>query len=549
MGLIVFLAAQGLYLLTASGRADRVADEYEVLLQAQSLWERGTLAIDQCPDGAFFGKVGRGLDGEPHKWAPYGPLAAPLALPHHALARGVAAAAGIAPADEPSWTVLTTAWTTLATATWAALAVLGLFRACRALGASEGRAALVAALLGGTTFLWPYATDFYSEPIAAALLTGAVALHLEGRTLLAAAAAAAFYLVKGTNGITAPALLALAAWPRGEKAAPVDGLRRAGPQLIAAVVGAVVHMEWNDWRFHAGPLDFGYAWTEQLRPGERARPFLLSELPRGLFGLLLSPGKSLLLFAPPVALGLLRLRGLARERPDVAACAGVALLVNLVVFGSYMYWEGGYCFGPRHLLPIVPLLLLPLAVGPAPSRRALLACVAVGLPLQLLGVSVNFLEDQGLGPRNDRERYYVIDRTVPAGRPLNVYRMGYAPQLSYPPLLLGHLRGDGPDVVPPMGVDLLPVHLAKWRRLGAGSIPPWAIALPPALGLACLGLAIRLGAGRFHAGSGGSWDVSCDASRPGDHAAKGLERNEPSAGELRGDGGGGIMPPTKDGGP
>lgn len=548
----MFLAAQGLFLLTAGGRADRVADEYEVLLQAESLWERGTLAIDQCPDAVFFGKVGRGLDGKPHKFAPYGPLAAPLALPHHALARGVAAAAGVARADEPSWSVLVAAWTSLATSTWAALAVLGLFRACRALGASEGRAALAAALLGGTTFLWPYATDFYSEPVAAALLVGAVALHLEGRTHLAAAAALGFYLVKGTNGITAPALLALAAWPKPgltPKAALVDGLRRGGPQLVAAVTGAVVHMEWNDWRFRNGPLDFGYAWTELLRPDEAARPFLLGELPRGLFGLLLSPGKSLLLFAPPVALGLLRLRALGRERPDVAACAGVALLVNLVVFGSYMYWEGGYCFGPRHLLPIVPLLLLPLAVGAAPPRRAVLACVVLGLPLQLLGVSVSFLEDQGLGPRKDRERYYAIDPTVPAGRPLNVYRLDYAPQLSYPRLLARHLRGTSPDGVPPAGVDLLPIHLSAWRRLGAGSIPPWAIALPFAAGLVMLGAAIGLATGRFHAGSRGSWDVSCDASRPGPTVTKGLEPNEPSAGELREDTPGVIMRPTKDGGP
>src|SRR5207245_101541 len=50
--------------------------------------------------------------------------------------------------------------------------------------------------------------------------------------------------------------------------------------------------------------------------------------------------------------------------------------IGLLVFAKYMFPEGGYCHGPRHLVPIVPLLLLPAARGF--SRRALIATVILG---------------------------------------------------------------------------------------------------------------------------------------------------------------------------
>lgn len=453
----------------------RVADEFEVYCQAESLWERGTQAVDQVPRDVFFGRVGR--DGR--QYAPYGPATAFLVLPHHALGRGVAAAAGLRPgpgAPDP-WREVVAAITSLATATWAALAVAGLFRAARALGADERRAALAAALLGGATFLWPYGTFFYAEPISAALLVWGVAWHLEGRALPGAAAWCAAFLVKSTNLVFAPALALL---PAAAALAPgpssPDDLRRAlraaAPALGATVVAAMVHAEWNAWRF-GDPLQFGYDWTELLRPGERPRPFLLTEAPRGLVGLLLTPGKSLLLFAPPLLLALARAPALWRAHRGAALAALGSGATALLFFASYFYWEGGYAFGPRHLLPVVPLLLLPLAVGPAPRRAALAAVVVVGVSVQALGATVSFMEDQAMGEAARSSAYYERhapdDPAVPAGRPLNRYRLDYNPLVSYPRRLAEHLSGAGPA---DGGLELLPLHLGRvdpgLRGLGWG---------------------------------------------------------------------------------
>ncbi len=549
LDLLVLVAALGLFTLTASGRCDRLPDEYEVYLQAESLWERRTLAIDQVEPAVFFGRVGRGG----HRWAPYGPGAAFLALPHHALGRATAAVAGLERDGDPvvaeaGWRPLVMAYTSLASAAWAALAVAATLRAARALGASPARGLLVAGLLAVATPLWPYATTFFSEASSAALLAVTVAALLERRRLLAAATVAALVLVKATNVFAAPALLLLAAWPRpGEGGGLPAAVRRAGAPLLGVVVACVVHAEWNEWRFHDGPLQLGYEWGEMLREGEPPRAFLLSALPRGLAVLLLSPGKSLLLFAPPVLLALWRLGALRRTAPGLAAAWGAALGVSLVAYGSYLYPEGGYCFGPRHLVPLLPLLVLPLAVGAAPSRRALAATLVVGVPLQLLGVVVPFLEDQTMGEAGQTSAYYVrhppTSPEVPPGRPLNVYRLDYS-LAGYPGLLVRHLRGDGPEG-PGNGVEWLPLHLARWRQVAGGGSPPvWPGLLPPILGGIFLAVGVmglfRIRA--FQPEAGVARDVSCDGSGPSGDAPNGLKANDPSAGELRASGVEGKLP-------
>lgn len=506
--LLLFLVFQGLYTLTASGRVTRVADELEVYCQAESLWDHGTQAVDQVPPATFFGTRGRGG----HQYAPYGPATALLVLPHHALGRAVAAAAGVE--RDPGglerlvpWRELVAAITSLATATWAALAVVGLFRAARALGADERRAALVAALLGGATFLWPYGTTFYAEPITAALLVWFVALQLEGRPFLAAGALGVALLIKATNLVLAPALALLPAQRALGGGGGVDreralrALRAAAPVLAATALAALVHAEWNAWRF-GDPLQFGYDWREQLRPGDVPRPFMLAELPRGLVGLLLSPGKSVFLFAPPLALALARAGALWRHDRATALATFGAGATALLFFASYFYWEGGYAFGPRHLLPVVPLLLLPLALGPWPRRAALVVVLVVGVWVQALGATVSFLEDQAMGEDLAATRYYERhapdDPAVPPGRPLNRYRLDYNPLVSYPRILVRHLRAEDEPRYG-VGLDLLPLHLARVRAVaGAGPglvVAGWAVA---ALGAALLGAGALALAARFH---------------------------------------------------
>jgi hypothetical protein len=493
----LFLFFQALYALTSSGWVFRAPDEFEAYFETESLADRGSLAVPQTLSleggrSRFFGKLGG--EGGRTPYAPYGPLVAFLALPHHVAARAVATLAGIdRERTAVAWRLVVSGLTALATSTAGALAVVGLFRGARALGASERRAIGLALVLGAATVLWPYAKSFFSEPFAAAAFAWSAALLLEARATnerrklaLASALLPVAILTKATNVVyaiplaLAPLLEGTLDRPRRIKASSVLGL--------GVALALLVHAQWNVHRF-GNPFDFGYDWSETVRGPPR--PFGGS-LGRGLFVLLLSPGKSLVLWAPALALlAAARVRELARDRALALGVLG-ALAAGLLVFGKYMFPEGGYCHGPRHLVPIVPLLLLPAALGPAPGKRTFALALVSGVLLNASAVAVSYLEDQALGENFARHVYYEIDRDPGAGLPENRYALVYLPEVSLPRLALGSLgrvaRGEAEP--PGTGLDFFAGHLARARTTFAAPDGP---AIPRALGpILALGASVIL---------------------------------------------------------
>ena len=114
--------------------------------------------------------------------------------------------------------------------------------------------------------------------------------------------------------------------------------------------------------------------------------------------LLATPGKSLFLSAPLLVLSFLSIGRIWRLERGLAAGVASACAIGLIFYAAYLFPEGGYAHGPRHLVPIVPLAAL-LAAGPAADRwprAAWMACGGVGFAFGLLAVSVSFLEDQAL---------------------------------------------------------------------------------------------------------------------------------------------------------
>lgn len=501
--LALFLAFQALYALTSSGNVFRVPDEFEVYFQTESLADGAGLAVPQTlaitepvrrPDGRtelrsiFFGKVGR--DGRPY--APYGPLAGVLALPHHLAARLVAACAGVPRAPLPAgrpWLVLVSGLTALATATAAALTVAGFFRAALLVGCPGAMAVRLAVVLGAATVLWPYGTSFYSEAFVACGLTWATVFLLAARGREGRAAAwrivTACVLVALTGLVKATAIVLLPGFVAAvlcEPSRPPRSRMRAAAALAAAMLAAgLIHAGYNLARF-GSPFDFGYAWAETVSGG-RPRPFSPGDLPRGLLVLLASPGKSLFVWAPALVLAVLRLRAAWRRDRGLVAGMAASTAIALGYYGSYFFPEGGYAHGPRHLVPLVPLLLLGLAVAPPDTRRrrtALLAAAAAGFLVAALAVSTSFLQDQAMGQDlrgRVRDRYY--ERVVPRpGAPWNRYRLTYLPFVST--LASGQWGLGGP---PGGGIDLFPLHLARARRLlpDMRLIPawlPWALPVP-----------------------------------------------------------------------
>lgn len=388
----LLVAVSGLYLLTASGRPHTI-DEYEAYFAAESLAERGTTSLP--PEKGFFGR--RGHDGR--FWAPYGPLLPVVAAPGSVVGREIGQAFGLPPhaVETLTWTT-----TTATNAVVAALGVVALFLLAREMGAPRRGALAAAAILAIATPHWHYATTFFSEPLSALLvLLAAWALaryrRVHGRELrplpllLAALPLALTVGVRMAMAILFPPLAVAVFCLVGRT--PRKRLAAAAVYCALPIVAVSLYLLWNVARF-GDPLQPGYPDTFE---GSEAPLGFGEPLARGLYGLLASPGKGLFLFAMPVlCAGALASRW-ARRGGALAVALLLLPLVPLIFYAKYSHWEGGYCWGPRYLLPTLALWLLPLALlgsSRAPLRAAVVTSSLVAGAIQALGVSVSFVECQ-----------------------------------------------------------------------------------------------------------------------------------------------------------
>jgi hypothetical protein len=439
----LFLFFQALYALTSSGNAFRIPDEFEVYFQTENLVDNGDLSVPQTlqirPGGQpiFFGKVG--LDGKPY--APYGPFAAVLAVPHHLAGRALASVLGIErlPQEQGlAWVIFVGGITMLSTATGAALAVAGSYRAMIALSTPPTIAIWLSLLLGGATVLWPYGTSFYTEGWQAATMIWAAALLIEarrasrphGRIAAAALLLMVTGLIKTTSLVFLPAFVIAAL---ADRSMPRVQRWRVAIVLAAGIgAAAMVHVAWNSYRF-GSMFDFGYDWTETI-PALPPRAFVITDVPRGLLVLLATPGKSMFLWAPMLVLSAIGAASWWRRDRALTIGIATAAATGFVFYAAYLFPEGGYSHGPRHLVPIVPLMAL-LAAGPLASRwrpAVLTACAVAGVAVVLPATSVSFLEDQALRRGPDGRPvpgYYDVIDPAP-GRPNNRYRLGYIPYVT-----------------------------------------------------------------------------------------------------------------------
>ncbi len=277
----------------------------------------------------------------------------------------------------------------------------GLLTACTAgvlcmvaknLGFSTRSGIVLALAFALCTPAWPYTHTFFSEPLVTLCLTcatlGAVRFSQTGQTrwLALMGALLGLALLTRINAVAAlPAFgLYLALIWRAQRTPPGIAVRQAALGLAAFGAGIGLMLLYNHVR-SGNPLDFGYHTSNW-----QASFFV------GLYGLTLSPGKGLLWYAPPVLLGIVGLWAFARRSPREALLCGGVLLGYLLFHGAYTYWEGGWCWGPRLILPASPLALLPAgSILDRPAQRqvaqlGLAIVLTAGLLVQVPAVGSNY---------------------------------------------------------------------------------------------------------------------------------------------------------------
>lgn len=207
--------------------------------------------------------------------------------------------------------------------------------------------ALAAVLAVGTalgTSVWSTAAlTLWCQTWAVFLLSCSLALviaaDIRGRrvnTILLGSLLAWCFLVRPTMALSAVAITAY------------FGIRRSRQCVSLALTGGVwfaaflawcqmTYGEWLPWYFRTGRLNFAYF-------GE------------ALAGNLVSPGRGFFVYIPVAAYlvyASVRYARFSRHRP-LAWMAAACIIVHWVVVSGFCHWWGGYSFGPRLQLEMIP---------------------------------------------------------------------------------------------------------------------------------------------------------------------------------------------------
>jgi hypothetical protein len=381
------LGAFALYLATGGGRIVG-SDEVTMFEVARALLA-GHVAVPegatlQGKDGRFYSKNAAGQ--------------ALLAMPLVAAGSAIAGAAHLGP-DRRVLVERAVASTFNAAVT--ALMLGAFYLALCAFGVGGPAALGAALLLGFTTPVWVYAKSFMAEPLQALglllALTGSTRAALGDRAGPRLAALGALLAISAKLSMLPIAIACLVPF--------LEAPRRSWLWPAAGVALALLgHAAYDIARF-GSPFETGYG--AQATAAAYTTPWWV-----GVYGLLFSSGKGVAWYAPMLWLapaGMLAMRDGARPCAEASAerapmrrrafgmlalTIGIAWLIALFLYGRFQHWAGDGSYGPRYLVPLLPLGFLPVAFAldrmPDARRALALLLAAIGLAVAFGGVAIYF---------------------------------------------------------------------------------------------------------------------------------------------------------------
>ena len=383
------------YLLTYTG-VIQSSDGLAMFVNAESMVRRGELDVNQVlwmglqqgtlgPDGDLYSRKGLGV-----------PL---LLLPLVWIAKNwpaiglVQAALLLNP--------LLTAWT-------GAL----VYRSGRRLGWNRQAAVFTALIFGLGTLAWPYSQTLFSDPACGwGLFAGFYGLLSFGQTqrkryLLGGGLAWSIaYLARPVNLLTLPIYLVTliivlrqqaAGRPEGQRfsfgelpALARENWRPLVSFLLPVVAAGLLSIWWN-WARYGNPLESGYVETERFN----------AVWWFGVSGLLVGPARGLLWYSPVLLLAIPGAVWFWHHDRHVLGFVLTISMLYLLLYGKWYMWHGGYSWGPRFMVPMMPFLAL--LTGPAwaqlvqvkqwglPGKVGAIALFLLSIAVQWLGMLVPF---------------------------------------------------------------------------------------------------------------------------------------------------------------
>lgn len=248
-------------------------------------------------------------------------------------------------------------------------------------------AAIVCIAIAFGTIVFPYSTMFFAHVPAALFLLLAFVL-LRDRPFWAGVGA-------GISGmcflLSAVAALVLAI---------ILG-RESRPKLLRFVAGGApfaIALGIYQW------MCFGSPFTTSLEKSagytEQGRLFGVFGLPRlaPLAAITVSEYRGLFVCSPILLFAIAGAVVMIRRREHISDLVAVAAITAVFLFAnaSFNGWHGGAAFGPRYLLPVIPLLAIPMFYAAARFRAVWLILGVLSIAINVLATSVDAMPIDGV---------------------------------------------------------------------------------------------------------------------------------------------------------
>lgn len=356
---------------------------------AESLANHGSFAVSEMIDWKDFG-LPQGVDGR--RYSIFGPGQAIASVPfvkigqlinrtkwyesvpqwvpisHYVNDGLIDVASGRAPRDlEPHALRFIVSWFNVLIG---ALTVVLFYLFARRLTDSNASACCVTILFAFGSLLMPYAGSCFSEPMAT-LLVMASLYCLVGNEIDAKndvwsrhsfrlTCSGLFLGMAICTHITAilftPFFFAYAVYPFFRKNRPL-GKTILGSVIFLAGLGAfVVALGCYNYARFGNALETGRTADPNMAYARFVVPW------QGIEELLFGASKGIVLFCPAVVMGVLTGWPFFKKFRFLSIMILATVMFRIVFIACRSDWSGGFCIGPRYLLMVVPLLMLPLTI-------------------------------------------------------------------------------------------------------------------------------------------------------------------------------------------
>jgi hypothetical protein len=260
------------------------------------------------------------------------------------------------------------------------------------LGFAQATSVLLTLIYGLGTVIWPYSKSFMSETtLNVAMLGGVYAVVSYTVTrqkwwlILSGACMGFSVLTKPMALVVVPVLLLYLF----AKVGPSWATRDIGTFWMIPFMVFLAVQGWHNTIRYGNFMEFGYGqgWD---------RFGFCTPLYVGLWGLLLSPGKSFFLYTPAAALALTSAKMFFKDRKQEACLFLGICIVYVLPHALWCLWAGDWAWGPRFLLVITPYMILPVGwvlkgwIEKKRLTRIILGGILVAsVAVQVLGVAIH----------------------------------------------------------------------------------------------------------------------------------------------------------------